>query len=211
MSHTLHRSGSVESLQHDFPMHAMGARGFNRDGCADKMYALAEVIVMNYPVANTGIVGFEEKITRENLESDAKPLFEDSTMIHAVFTDPEQLTACLKELKEKDFGLSVTVSGLFDVVHDCCRKAGLEPHTVNMSLGVWGAVEKKMPAEEKISEISSMCGHGMIPFPLVEAAVEKVKSGKLTPEEAANQLVPTCTCHIFNPQRAAELIRDAAK
>lgn len=203
MSHTLHRSGSAKSLENDFPMHAMGARGFNRDGCGPRMKQFAS-IVLKYDNANAGIVGFPPKLTLDNID---EPNYEDSTLVHIVFNNSDELTKCLKELKEADIGLSVTVSGVFDVVHKCCRGAGLIPHTVNMSLGVWGAVDKYMPDDTTVSEISAMCGHGMIPFSLVEDAVSKVKNGKLTPEKAAEGLTPTCTCHIFNTQRAVELLK----
>jgi len=35
----------------------------------------------------------------------------------------------------------------------------------------------------------------------------QVKSGKATPEEAAEEVAKQCVCGIFNPKRAAELIR----
>ena len=203
MSHTLHRSGSTESLANDFPMHAMGARGFNRDGCGPRMKHFAEV-VLKYPSENAGIVGFPPRLTLSNVD---EPKYEDSTMVHIVMNSPEELTKCLKELKEEDIGLSVTVSGVFDLVHQCCIDAGLVPHTVNMSLGVWGATEKYLPKDESVSEISSMCGHGMIPFSLVEDAISKIRKGKMTAEQAAAALTPTCTCHIFNTRRAAELLK----
>jgi len=51
-----------------------------------------------------------------------------------------------------------------------------------------------------------MCGHGMVPFSLVEDVAEKVKAGKLTPLQGAIKLTPTCTCHIFNPERAERIL-----
>lgn len=43
MSHTLHRSGSEESLRHDFTILAMGAKGYNREGCASKLLKVGEI------------------------------------------------------------------------------------------------------------------------------------------------------------------------
>lgn len=208
MSHTLHRSGSVESLKNDFPMLALGARGYNRDGCAPYLYRLAE-IVTKYDTANAGVIGFPEKLTPENLER-AKPLITDNAVIHAVFKREEDLIACMKELREADLGISVVVSGLFDTVHECCHRSGLEPHTVNISLGVWGNREECLPADSRISDISSMCGHGMVPFPLVEDIAEKVRKGKLSPHEGAARLAPSCTCHIFNLERAERILEQFA-
>lgn len=94
MSHTLHRSGSVESLKNDFPMLALGARGFNREGCAARIFELAGIVV-KYSTANAGIIGFPDKLTPENLK-DAQPLFTDTTVFHAVFTDEKELAACME-------------------------------------------------------------------------------------------------------------------
>lgn len=204
MSHTLHRSGTEESLKNDFPMLILGARGFNRDGCAPKLFEFMKIIV-KYETANAGIVGFPEKLTVENLDK-AKEVMNEAAGVHVVFKSEEELTACLKELKQADLGLSVVVSGLFNTVHECCHKAGLEPHTVNNSLGVWGNIEEKLPSDDRIKDISSMCGHGMVPFSLVEDVVEKIKAGKMTPKQGAAKLTPACTCHIFNPERAERIL-----
>lgn len=208
MSHTLHRTGSEESLREDFPILALGAKGYNREGCADKLRQILEIFTQ-FPTANIGIIGLRDKVNADNLEQ-AKALLSDTGVVHAVFKSEDDLTECLKRIKEADLGISVTVSGLFDAVHGSCRRAGLEPHTVNLSLGVWGNTEEKLPADERISMISSMCGHGMVPFTLVEQMAEKVKAGKLTPEQAAEKLMPQCSCHIFNPERAARILAEFA-
>jgi hypothetical protein len=205
MSHTLHRSGTEECLKNDFPMLAMSAKDINREGSAPKLLELAR-IVAKYKTANAGVIGFPDKITPENIDQ-AKELITDTAVIHAVFTSEEELVACLKELKEAELGLSVTVSGLFNSVHECCHKADLEPHTVNNSLGVWGNTEEKLPSDDRIKDISSMCGHGMVPFSLVEDVAEKVKAGRLTPKQGAAKLMPACTCHIFNPERAERILK----
>lgn len=209
MSHTNHRSGSEESLKSDFPVLTMGAKGYNRDGCLEKQLAIGEIFLKHNPV-NAGCIGFEKRLTQELLKEAAEVL-SDNTVTHAVFTSQEDLIACLKEIKKADLGLSVVVSGLFEDVHECCHKAGLEPHTVNASLGVWGNVDEKLPADRRIADISTMCGHGMVPFSLVESVVEKIKAGKMTPVEAAEKIAPQCNCHIFNPERAARILAEIAK
>lgn len=209
MSHTLHRTGSVEDLKNDFPMLALGAKDMNREGCAPKLQKILEIFT-KFDTANCGIIGFSEKVTPENLE-EAKPILTDTGVVHAVFKSEEDVSACLKMIKDADLGISVTVSGLFDDVHECCHKADLTPHTVNTSLGVWGNTEEKMPKDERISRVSSMCGHGMIPFSLVEFVAEKIKAGKMTPEQAAMKIMPQCSCHIFNPERAARILASFAE
>lgn len=208
MSHTLHRSGSVDSLKNDFPILAIGAKGYNRDGCAKELVKIGEIF-LKHNVVNAGILGMDGSLTMERVD-EALKVVSDNGVTHAVFRSEEDLVACLKELKEADLGISIVVSGLFDTVHKCCREAGLEPHTVNTSLGVWGNVEEKMPADSRVADVTTMCGHGMIPFTLVEDMVRKIKAGKMTAEQAAEKIMPQCHCHIFNTERAARILAEIA-
>lgn len=208
MSHTLHRSGSEESLKNDFPILAIGAKGYNRDGCAAELVKIGEIFLKHNAV-NAGILGVEGSLTEQRLEEALKEA-SDNGVTHGVFRKEEDLVACLKELREADIGISIVVSGLFDTVHKCCREAGLEPHTVNTSLGVWGKVNEKMPADPRVADVTTMCGHGMIPFTLVEDMVRKIKSGRLSAEQAAEKIMPQCHCHIFNTERAARILGEIA-
>ena len=94
-------------------------------------------------------------------------------------------------------GISVIVSGLMDEVGECCHKAGLTPHTVNLSLGIYGRLDK-LPGEKPM-EIMTMCGHGMITADLIWHMVNRIKKGLVTSEEAARQLGALCICGVFNP------------
>ena len=105
--------------------------------------------------------------------------------------------------------MSVVVAGILDSVNDCCQKAGLKRHTVELSLGIWGKTEK-LPSND-ILEVTSMCGHGLISASLVNSLVGGIKAGAKTPEDAARELTPNCTCGIFNPARAAKLLAAMAK
>ncbi|MBS7638568.1 hypothetical protein KEJ49_06800, partial [Candidatus Bathyarchaeota archaeon] len=127
---------------------------------------------------------------------------------HAVYTDREAVVEVLRELREEDLGLSIVVSGVFEGVFEACRRAGLKPHTVNMSLGTWGKVE--LLPDEPILELCTMCGHAMISRRLAEKVIERVSSGAMTPEAAAVELGKQCTCNIFNTVRAAEIIKRTA-
>jgi hypothetical protein len=129
-------------------------------------------------------------------------------VIHAVFKDERSLVSMLKALKQEDLGLSVVVSGLFDKVGKCCREAGLERHTVNQSMGRWGCVEKLPP--DLVLEVNTMCGHGMVTVALINKVVEDVRSGRITSEEGAEELFKPCMCGIFNPHRAAKLLKTLA-
>ena len=92
----------------------------------------------------------------------------------------------LKELKKANIGVSIVISGPMETAKQCCRKAGLSRHTVNYSLGINGRTEL-LPTEE-VLEISTMCGHGMVAFSLVEHMVGQIKKGTTSIEKAAEKL-----------------------
>jgi len=129
-------------------------------------------------------------------------------VVQAVFDDAEKVTRALKSFKEADVGMSVVVSGLHDRVDQCCQGAGLQRHTVNQSMGRWGRTDKLPP--DSVLEINTMCGHGMVAVGLIEEIAEKVRAGELTPEDGAEELFKPCMCGIFNPARAASLLKAMA-
>ena len=55
-----------------------------------------------------------------------------------------------------------------------------------------------------------MCGHAMLASNLVKSLVNDIKEGETTAEEAGKELAKICECGIFNPSRAAELLRAMA-
>ena len=122
-----------------------------------------------------------------------------------VFKDREALKACLQEMKEKDFGISVVISGLYEEVKKICSELGLSPHTVNQSLGIHGKTER-LP-EEKVLEIITMCGHAMVSSNLVLHMSKEIKEGKITCEKAAKELSRLCDCGVFNTYRAEKLLQ----
>jgi acetylglutamate kinase len=107
-------------------------------------------------------------------------------------------------LKKIDLGSSVVVSGLFQQVDECLKKINLRPHTVQFSLGVFGRVDR-LP-EEKMLEITTMCGHHLISPRLVKKLVKDVKADRITTERAAELLGKQCICGAFNKARATKLI-----
>ena len=111
---------------------------------------------------------------------------DNQRIAHTVFPDRENLLGCLREFKEKDFGISVIVSGLYDQGVQCCKAVGLNPHTVNHSLETIGAVEE-LP-EPPVMEIVTMCGHAMVSPALVESLLEEVRGKERTLEEASVEL-----------------------
>ncbi|HSR12206.1 MAG TPA: hypothetical protein VLS90_12250, partial [Thermodesulfobacteriota bacterium] len=122
-----------------------------------------------------------------------------------VFKDKESLIACMKELKEKDPGISIVVSGIFEDVFECCNKAGLKPPLIEFALGIHGNTKRLPPPE--ILDFVTMCGHGLVSGRLVKRMVEDIKKGKITVEKASIELAKPCLCGIFNPDRAGKLLR----
>lgn len=206
MTHTLHRLGTAEELSKDFVVFAMGAQNVTRDGCAPKLRRIfAEMLKfnpVNYGDMRTGnkFSAGKDKILQN---------VQDNSIVHAVFTDADTVTKVLAALKKLDTGMSVVVSGLFETVGQCCHHAGLQRHTTENSLGIWG--NTGLLPEREVLEITTMCGHGMVAASLVEKMAQDVKAGRKTADGAAQELARMCHCGILNPVRAAELLTAMAK
>jgi len=202
MTHTLHRRGDNASLSEDYVMLIMPARGVNFDGSEEKMRQIWEVISHyegELPNFGNASDGNSHRTTMEVLKKAT------SMIAHAVFRDRETLKACLKELKERDFGISVVISGLYEDVEKLCAEVDLSPHTVEHSLGIHGKTER-LP-DENILEITTMCGHAMVSPNLIAYLAAEIDEGKIAYEEAAKELSKMCDCGIFNPYRAEKLLR----
>jgi hypothetical protein len=203
MTHTLHRLGAEESLLEDYVVLVMPSKDINHGGSGPKMRRFFEMAlgagaikIGDCRLGNEYHQGSVDRVI-ENVE--------DRAVVHAVFKDEDSLIKILVALKDAHLGLSVVVSGLFDRVGQCCRKVGLEEHTINQSLGRWGRTDRLPPRE--IVQLNTMCGHGMVTVGLIQEVVADVRDGKCTPEEGAERLFKPCMCGIFNPYRAAKLLR----
>jgi len=126
-----------------------------------------------------------------------------------VFNSKKELASYLKELKERNMGKSVVVSGLIGEVNDCLKELDLSPHTIQFSLGIFGKTEL-LPKEE-ILEITTMCGHHMISPRLVEKLASDMKNGKVSGEEAVRVISKQCVCDVCNRSRARKLLEALAK
>ena len=199
MTHSLHRRGTRESLSEDYVMLCLPAVGVNDEGHAPKLKKFLEIAVRYDPV-NIGAI----KLGNMYSHSKEEVIAASQAVVHAVFVKQEQVASVLKDLKEADLGMSVVVSGIFENVDKCIEKAGLKHHTANFSLGIWGNT-KRLPSDD-ILEVATMCGHAMISANLIKSAVDEIKAGRKTPDEAARMLAPQCACGIFNPARAAKLM-----
>ncbi|MCL4487998.1 MAG: hypothetical protein M1570_07695 [Chloroflexi bacterium] len=201
MTHTLHRSGTVESLRGDYVWLMYQAKGINDSNIkpkAEEFIAAAEAVgcenwgdVKSGSILELGAPAVKERIS-------------DKSRLRGVFTSRAQVVEFLRQMKKRDVGLSVVISGLLDEVLPACEQAGVTPHTVNYSFGVWGKKEL-LPSEETLA-VTTMCGHHQISPALVEFYQKRVREGKMKPERAAQRIATYCPCGIFNHIRGAKLL-----
>ena len=203
MTHSLHRSGDIESQKKDFNWFMYQTKGVNDVAIKDKALAFIAAAeaqgsenwgdVKSGPITKLSSAEIQDRIT-------------DKSRIRGVFTKREQVVGFLKEIKEKDTGMSVVITGVLSEVLPACKEAGVTPHSINYSLGVWGKKEN-LPDDTTLS-ITTMCGHHMIPPKFVNSVMKQVAAGRLTPEDGALKLANFCYCGIFNQVRCAEIIRN---
>ncbi|MCL4424628.1 MAG: hypothetical protein M1553_04035 [Firmicutes bacterium] len=206
MTHSLHRQGTPENLSNDFVVFAIAAQGINAEEAAPRFDRFAETVLRHNPVSFGDMrTGNYFATPLENIRSS----FRGNSIVHAVFNDEETVTAVLKELREADLGISIVVSGLFAPVHQACRRAGTQVHTIEHSLGIWGRTER-LPAPG-VLQLTTMCGHGMIAFSLVEYLLGEIEKGYRTSKDAARELAAQCQCGIFNPVRAEGILQAMLK
>ncbi len=206
MTHTNHREGTPESLGQDFVVMFMPAKGYNNDAAVvGKLRRALDIYLRHRPV-NAGAIkaGY---LLADSPEQMKRIIAEDTPMIHAVYTTSAQVEAVLRDLKEADMGISVVVSGPVEEVARLSERAGIRRHSVEFSLGVLGRRDLLAPAH--LRPLITMCGHGLISRSLAEEVLGDVRTGRSTPEEGARRLGLQCVCGIFNPERAARLIREA--
>jgi len=218
MTNTLHRYGDAESFRDDYVVFAMCARGKNDENAVPKLRKFLELALAFHPV-NLGdaIHGGALRPSREmnplaHWNRDAKPDFravidgvDQLTTAAAVFDNRVAAEDFVKAMKDADLGLSINISTSVDGAEQCCHAAGIARHSVGYSLGFEGKREK-LPSE-RVLAISTMCGHGMVSHALAQKMLDWVREGRRTPEQAAGYLTRFCSCGVFNPARAARLLK----
>ena len=203
MTNTLHRRGTPASLKNDYVIFCTMAKGINSKGSGPKIQEFIRICLKYNPVnMGDGYMGniLQEDVGVQKFLADRA----DGEGAAAVFTDLDTLQKVIDELIRADLGISINVSGLLDEVQACCRKAGMERHSVEHSLGVWGAKDR-LP-ERDILDVNTLCGHGMVSFNLIRKMVEHIQLRRLTPQKAANLMAQCCECGAFNPVRAEQLL-----
>jgi len=210
MTHTLHREGTAQSLSNDYVVVAKAAKGINDVGAKSKLIELISSAI-EFGALNVGhgrggnYLMTEDSITFNDLCDSVV----DTSTITAVFDNYDKFFHFIAFLVENDSGLSITLSGLIDKTQSCCQQLGLRPNSLRQSLGIIGNKEKL--ATDKIREITTMCGHGLIASRLVEQKIEDIHQGVDNTEDSATQLSKLCLCGIFNSTRCVALMDEAVK
>lgn len=208
MSHSLHRYGSEKSLQNDYVIYARASRFVNREGCGPKLRKILDIFLsekaVNFGSSHAGKsfkAGLDPEEYRATLDT--------AYGVIACFSSKGAIEGVLKKLKEADTGISIVVSGLIDEIVKMGKQLGIKPHTAHLSLGIHG--KKALLPEDKVLEMTTMCGHGLVASKLAKTVMNKVKEGKMTPEKGAHLLAQPCPCGIFNTDRCKELLEEYKK
>lgn len=206
MSHTLHRIKTEGNKYNDYVVLIMPARGVNNQNSVEIFRKYLRLLSKFNPVNMGGMkIGTLVDSTVDELIENISP---EAPMMHAVFSDRDTLIEVMKALKEADYGYSVVVSGLVDDVDCCAKKAGIQRHSVDLTLGTWGDLSKLPP--QALLEITTMCGHAMISVNLVNKMIADIKANRTTPRKAAVELAKPCSCGIFNIDKAEALLNELA-
>ncbi len=203
MTHSLHRRGNPQDLREDYIILVTSAADINNEGAIPKIEKVLDLLwklgPSNIGSNETGTVlsGVTKEIIRANLTNVPR--------IRANFNSKIKAWEAIKKVKGMDLGLSVALQGPIDDIIEMCKGINIKPHSVNLSLDIWGKKEK-LPSEE-ILEFVTMCGHGLISASLVENVIDKVKKGEMTPEAGSVKIGTPCVCGFYNPERALKLLR----
>lgn len=206
MTHTLHRSDRYQTLTADYVILAIASQTVHAGNKAMAFKQFADIVLKHDPL------NFGDMRTGNRYRLDLEAIhagYDNHSIVHAVFAKAETVATVLKELKEADLGLSIVVSGLFEKTGRCCRAAGLKQHTLQYALGVFGKTD--LLPQPWILDLSTMCGHGMVSSSLIEDLAQQMRDRRITAEAASAELARQCYCGIFNPERAARILKRATR
>jgi hypothetical protein len=194
--------GTCENLKEDYVILVTPAVGINNVNSQDKLRNILDKI---FELGPTNIGSYETgTIFSGATIEQIKEQLSETPRVRCCFSDREKIKELVRYIKEKDFGLSVTISGLTEDVLKMAEELNINPHSINLSLGIYGKTEK-LPSEE-VLEFITMCGHGMISRHLVAKLIDEVRQGKRTIDKAAEIMARPCVCGIFNTERAKKLL-----
>ena len=195
MTHSLHRKGKEDALQSDYVILAMRARGIHdktpeeKEIAREKLLRIGEILNQHQP---TNIM---------------KPRLQRfSPAITASFNNVNVIKEVLQTLKQEDLGISIVASGLLSEIQRVAKEVQLKPHSVHLSLGVFGSKKEELLPSEKILEVTTQCGHHCVSPQSVEHYVELIKKGTISINDAVQELAKPCVCGITNPTRISQIL-----
>lgn len=199
MTNTLHRKGSAESLKHDFVVFTTPSGRI--PDLVKKLIRFTQICLKHNPVNMNQVDrdGIHQVDPRRIQEVMSKKIG-----MTATFDNPEALAAVISELKEADLGISINVSGLLEEVKACCETVGMQRHSAEQSLGIFGKTE--LLPTWPVVKINALCGHGLVSFNLISKVIDEVKAERMTTQDGAYHLAKPCQCGAFNPTRARQLL-----
>ncbi|HSB81587.1 MAG TPA: hypothetical protein VLH58_07725 [Candidatus Methylomirabilis sp.] len=204
MSHSLHRYGTAEQLQHDYTFYARTSRHVNREGCGPKLRTILQILLEDKQVNNFGSSHAGKSYVGGLKPDEYARTLDKAYGVAACFSEKEAIRSVLAKLKAADTGISIVVSGLIDEILNLASELDLSPHTAFLSLGIHG--KNALLPEDRVLEMTTMCGHGQVATRLARAVIRRVKAGKMTPEAGARLLAQPCPCGIFNTERCAGIL-----
>lgn len=203
MTHTLHRQQpSFSTRCKDYAVINIAAQGINAKGAKEKLKKIFKILLNSNPVnaSNDSIGGILSGFDTDYILSK----FEDNSTVEGAFSSREALVSFLKKLKKEKLGISAVVTGNIKEVFASVHEVGLQPHTVHMSLGIFG--NKKLLPSKNILSITTMCGHGMISTDYAEDIIRRIRKGVISSQEGALEMAKFCTCGVFNVVKAIEIL-----
>ncbi len=208
MTHTLHRRGDRCSLEGDYVVLIQGL------GQHNKSIEAVKILASHNPVALIKRRGesplrymknWDHGISLEELvENPDTPAY-----ISGIYINKSDMEKVVKDLVNADLGLPVTISGNIDDIFQACEKSSIDPHTVMLSLETLGRTE--LIPDDKILELTTMCGHGLVNKHLVKHVIHQVRQRKMTSMDAALELGKQCICNSFNHVRAEKILEEYIK
>ena len=220
MTNTLHRFGAPETLQDDYIVFAIAARGINDADAPAKLREFLRLALKHHPInfgnalkgglyrASESLTPFAHWCRKDAVDpEEVVKSIDTCSVVAAVFDQPADLEAFLVDLRKADLGISINISSLTDEARACCQRAGITRHSVSFSLGFHG--DLNLLPDRHVLELSTMCGHGMVSHHLAKKMTDLVREGRRTPRQAAICMARFCTCGVFNPSRAVRILEEA--
>ncbi len=216
MTNTLHRYGKSESFRDDYIIFAIPSKGLNDEDCIPKLKEFLKICAKHNPTnmgnGNRSSLAPEKGLSpiahwKRRSDNNWKTVIEGVNKpgtVSAVFSSKENADACMKEIVDADFGLSINMSTSVQNAKEAADFSCLKRHSVEYSIG-FNDPHDHLP-DSQVLTLSTMCGHGMVSFNLSKKMIDMVREGRRTPEDAANTLVRFCPCGIYNPERAKRIL-----